>query len=156
MAMEFLTKNERDQIAARLDEIKARRPQVAARIADARALGDLRENGDYHAAREDQAMDEAEIKRLEERLSHAKVVEEGAVPHDIVFLGAVVRLRDLESGEEDTFKIVGESSGDVMAEHVEVTVTSPMGASLLKARVGETVRVDAPRGVKRFEILEIL
>ncbi len=154
--MEFLTKAERDQIASRLDALKTRRPQVAARIAEARALGDLKENGDYHAAREDQAMDEAEIKRLEERLGAAKVVEEGALPDDIVFLGAVVRLRDLETGEEDTFKIVGEATGDLMAEHVEVTVTSPMGASLLKARVGETVRVDAPRGVKRFEIVEIL
>ncbi|MBL0920769.1 MAG: transcription elongation factor GreA [Phycisphaerales bacterium] len=154
--MEFLTKAERDQIAARLDQLKARRPEVSLRIADARALGDLKENGDYHAAREEQAIDESEIRRLEERLANAKVVEEGSVPTDVVFLGAVVRLRDTETGEEDTFKIVGEASGDLMAEHVEVTVSSPMGASLFKARVGDVVRVDAPRGVKRFEVVEIL
>lgn len=154
--MEFFTKAERDQIASRLEQLKARRPEVSNRIAEARALGDLKENGDYHAAREEQAMDESEIKRLEERLANAQVVEEGSIPDDMVFLGAVVRLRDTDTGEEDTFKIVGESSGDPMAEHVEVTVTSPMGASLFKARVGEVVRVDAPRGVKRFEVVEIL
>lgn len=154
--MEFLTKAERDQIAARLDQLKARRPEVSNRIAEARALGDLKENGDYHAAREEQAMDESEIKRLEERLAGAKVVEQGSVPDDVVFLGAVVRLRDTETGEEDTFKMVGEASGDLMSEHIEVTVTSPMGASLFKARVGDVVRVDAPRGVKRFEVVEIL
>ncbi len=154
--MEFFTKAERDQIASRLEQLKARRPEVSNRIAEARALGDLKENGDYHAAREEQAMDESEIKRLEDRLAHAQVVEEGSVPDDVVFLGAIVRLRDTDTGEEDTFKIVGESSGDPLAEHVEVTVTSPMGASLFKARVGEVVRVDAPRGVKRFEVVEIL
>jgi len=154
--MEFLTKAERDQIAARLDQLKARRPEVSNRIAEARALGDLKENGDYHAAREEQAIDESEIKRLEERLAGAKVVEQGSVPDDVVFLGAVVRLRDTETGEEDTFKMVGEASGDLMSEHIEVTVTSPMGASLFKARVGDVVRVDAPRGVKRFEVVEIL
>jgi len=154
--MEFLTKAERDQIAARLDQLKARRPEVSNRIAEARALGDLKENGDYHAAREEQAMDESEIKRLEERLAGAKVVEQGSVPDDVVFLGAVVRLRDTETGEEDTFKMVGEATGDLMSEHIEVTVTSPMGASLFKARVGDVVRVDAPRGVKRFEVVEIL
>lgn len=154
--MEFLTPAERDQIASRLDELRHRRPAHAQRIAEARALGDLKENGDYHAARDDQAMDEAEIKRLETRLAAAKVVEEGAAPADIVFLGAIVRLRDVDTSEEDTFKIVGESTGDMLAEHVEVTVTSPMGEALLKSRVGETIRVDAPRGVKRFEIVEIL
>ncbi|TVQ64119.1 MAG: transcription elongation factor GreA [Phycisphaerales bacterium] len=154
--MEFMTPAERDQIKSRLDELIARRPEISLRIAEARALGDLKENGDYHAAREDQAMEEAEIKRLEQRLSNAKVVEEGATPSDMIFLGATVRLRDTETGEEDLFKLVGEATGDLMAEHVEVTVSSPMGESLLKARVGETVRVDAPRGVKRFEVVEIL
>ena len=154
--MEFITPAERDQIKGRLDELIARRPEISLRIAEARALGDLKENGDYHAAREDQAMEEAEIKRLEQRLASAKVVEEGAAPSDMVFIGATVRLRDVDTNEEDLFRLVGEASGDLMADYVEVTVSSPMGESLLKARVGETVRVDAPRGVKRFEIVEIL
>lgn len=154
--MEFITPAEREQIKARLDELIGRRPVLSQRIADARALGDLKENGDYHAAREEQAIDESEIRRLQDRLSRAKVVEENAGPADLVFLGAMVRLRDVETGDVDVFKLVGEASGDLMVEYVEVTVTSPMGESLLKARVGEVVRVDAPRGVKRFEVVEIL
>lgn len=154
--MEFLTPAEHEQIKSRLDELISRRPALSLRIAEARALGDLKENADYHAAREDQAMEEAEIKRLEQRLSQAKVLDEGATPSDMIFLGATFRLRDVDTGEEDLFKLVGETTGDMYAEFVEVTVTSPMGESLLKARVGEVVRVDAPRGVKRFEITAIL
>ena len=154
--MEFITPAERDQIKSRLDELIARRPVLSQRIADARALGDLKENGDYHAAREEQAIDESEIRRLPDRLGRAKVVEENSAPADLVFLGAMVRLRDVANGDEDVFKLVGEASGDLSVEYVEVTVTSPMGEALLKARVGEVIRVDAPRGVKRFEIIQIL
>lgn len=153
--MEFITPQERERIESRLNELKARRKTLSDRISDARALGDLRENGDYHAAREEQGMDEAEITRLENRLSSASVMEEGAAPMDMVFLGATVRIKDVERGEEDTVKLVGEPSGDLMSDPVEVTLSSPMGEALMKARVGEVVRVDTPRGVKRFEVLEI-
>lgn len=154
--MDFITPAEREQIQSRLKELVERRPIVAQRIADARALGDLKENGDYHAAREEQAIDESEIRRIEHRLSLVKVVEEGSAPSDVVFLGATVRLRDTDTGDEDIYRLVGESTGNLLAEWVEVTVTSPMGEALMKARVGEVVRVDAPRGVKRFEVVAIL
>ncbi len=154
--MDFITPAEREQIQSRLRELVERRPIVAQRIADARALGDLKENGDYHAAREEQAIDESEIRRIEHRLSLVKVIEEGSAPSDVVFLGATVRLRDTDTGDEDTYRLVGESTGNLLADWVEVTVTSPMGEALMKARVGEVVRVDAPRGVKRFEVVAIL
>lgn len=154
--MEFLTPEERAKIQARLDQLKANRPIMSTRIAEARALGDLKENADYHAAREDQAMEESEIRRIEQRLAGAKVIEAGANGADVVFLGATVRLREVDSGDEDLFKLVGESSGSVAADYVEVTVTSPMGEALMKARIGEVVRVNAPRGTLRFEVVEIL
>jgi transcription elongation factor GreA len=154
--MEFITRPERESIEARLAQLKANRPVISQRIAEARALGDLKENGDYHAAREQQGMDEAEIRRLEERLSRAQVVDEGAKAADVVFIGSMVRLRDVDNDEVDVFRLVGEASGDVTLEYVEVTVTSPMGEALMKARLGEVVRVNAPRGVKRFEVVEIL
>ncbi|MEX0744989.1 MAG: GreA/GreB family elongation factor [Phycisphaeraceae bacterium] len=80
------------------------------------------------------------------------------VPEDMVFLGAIVKLRDVDDGEEELYKLVGESTGafDLDSDAIEVTVASPMGESLLKARVGETVKVDLPRGTKRFEIVEIV
>ncbi|MBX3352843.1 MAG: transcription elongation factor GreA [Phycisphaeraceae bacterium] len=154
--MEFLTPEEHASLSAKLAELKKVRPEIAKRIEEARALGDLKENGDYHAAREDQAMNEAEVRRLEERLAGAKVVEKQEGMETIVFIGSTVRLKDLDRGDDDLYKLVGEPSGKVTLEYVEVSVNSPMGEALMKSRVGDTVRVDAPRGVKRFEVVEIL
>lgn len=154
--MELLTLEEKARLEARLAELKARRPALAQRIAEARALGDLRENAEYHAAREDQAMDEAEMRTLEQRLAQVKVVEKGAMGADVVFVGATVRLREVDSGDEEVYRLVGEATGNSSIEIIEVTVSSPMGEALMKARVGEIVRVDAPRRVMRFEVVEIL
>ncbi len=155
--MDMLTQSEKQRVEARLAALKANRPVISLRIAEARALGDLKENGDYHAAREQQGMEEAEIRRLEERLAHAHVVEDGAGKGgDVVVLGSTVKIKDVEKGRTDMVKLVGEMSSDPPPDYDEVTVTSPMGEALLKARVGETIRVNAPRGVKRFQIVEIV
>jgi transcription elongation factor GreA len=154
--MDFITADEQKQLQEKLDNLKSRRPEITQRIAEARALGDLKENAEYHAARDDQGLNEAEIRRLEERLKTAKVADNVDVPEDMVFLGAVVKLRDLDDDSEDLYKLVGEATGNFDADEIEVTTGSPMGESLLKSRVGETVKVDLPRGEKRFEILEIL
>jgi transcription elongation factor GreA len=155
--MDIITREEHEQLDARLAGLKSNRPVLTVRIAEARALGDLRENAEYHAAREQQGLEEAEIRRLEDRLARAQVVEQGKqVADGVVFIGSTVRLRDLDDGDEDLFRLVDEASGSAMADFVEVTVTSPMGEALIKARVGETIRVNAPRGIKRFEIVEIV
>ncbi len=154
--MEFITEDEKKQLEARVEELKSKRSELSARIAEARADGDLKENADYHAARDDQGMNEAEIRRLEERLKNASVAKQDEVPDDMVFLGATVRLRDVDAEDQDLYKLVGEASGNFDAEAIEVTANSPMGEALMKARVGETVKVELPRGEKRFEVLEIL
>jgi transcription elongation factor GreA len=156
--MELVTKADKEAIEARLAALVANRGAISIRIAEARAMGDLKENGDYHAAREQQGLEEAEIRRLTDRLANISVIDEKmtAALADTVFIGAMVKLRDEGNGDEDMFKLVGEASGGASADFVEVTATSPMGESLLKAKVGETIRVNAPRGVKRFTIVEIL
>ncbi len=156
--MEMLTPAEKAMIEVRLHALIANRLVLSQRIGEARELGDLRENGDYHAAREQQAMEEAEIRRLQERLAGARVVNEdmAKAADGVVFLGSRVRLREVGSGDEDVYKLVGEMSRESPADYFEVTTTSPMGEALMKARVGDTVRVHAPRGVKRFEVVEIL
>lgn len=155
--MEMMTKAEKQKVEGRLIALKANRPVISLRIAEARALGDLKENGDYHAAREQQGMEEAEIRRLEERLSHAHIVEDAAGKGgDVVMLGSMVKIKDVEKGKTDTVKLVGEMSDDPPEDYDEVTVTSPMGEALMRARIGETVRVNAPRGVKRFEVVAIV
>ncbi|MCE9590684.1 MAG: transcription elongation factor GreA [Planctomycetes bacterium] len=154
--MEFITPAEKVKLEERLEELKANRPVLSKRIAEARALGDLKENADYHAAREDQGMNEAEIRRLEERLRTASVADTSTVPDDMVFLGAIVKLRDTANDSEDLYKLVGEASGKFDSDEIEVTVSSPMGEALMKARVGDVVKVDLPRGTKRFEVIMIV
>lgn len=155
--MEMISAEEKTKLAEQLEELKARRPEISQRIAEARELGDLKENADYHAAREDQGVNEARIRQLEERLSKAVVMgEESSVPEDMVFLGATVKLRNVDNEEEMLYRLVGESTGVFSEEFIEVTSSSPMGSSLMRARVGEVIRVDLPRGTKRFEVVEII
>ena len=154
--MEFMTREDKEYLENKLKELIAKRPLISNRIAEARALGDLRENADYHAAREDQGMNEAEIRRIEERLKNSVVTDDMIKPDDVVFLGATVRMREVDSDDEDLYKLVGEATGDFTLDYFEVTPASPMGEALLKARVGEVIRVDTPKGVKKFEVLEIV
>jgi transcription elongation factor GreA len=154
--MEFITADEKKQLEERLHALVANRPKIAERIAEARALGDLKENAEYHSAREQQGMEEAEIRRIEDRLASSQVVEQGSGATGVVFLGSTVKLKDQRTGDEDVYRLVGESTGGVNDDFTEVTASSPMGEALMKARVGEVIRVKAPRGVKEFEILEIL
>ena len=154
--MEFITQDEKDALQAKLDALIANRPVLAQRIKEARDQGDLKENADYHAARDDQGFEEAEIKRLEERLANAQVADDVEKPDDMVFLGSVVKLKDTDDDTEDLYKLVGEASGNFDADEIEVTASSPLGEALMKARIGETVKADLPRGTKHFEVLEIL
>ncbi|MFO0894385.1 MAG: transcription elongation factor GreA [Phycisphaerales bacterium] len=153
--MDIVSKADKEKIEAQLAECISMRKVISERIAEARAQGDLRENADYHAAREDQGHNEAKIRELEAKLARVHVAGDVEVPEDMVFLGAVVRLKDVGSGRAELYKLVG-SLSDADEEWLEVTVSSPMGMALMKARVGETIRVELPRGERRFEIVAIV
>lgn len=154
--MEILTPEEKKRLETTLSELHVRGKELIERIAEARALGDLKENAEYHSAREDQAQNNARIKQIEDRLAVAQVADNTSLPDDMVFIGATVKLREVDTGDEDLYRIVGEATGDMSVDYVEVTVNSPLGTSLMKSRVGETVRVDLPRGEARFLIVEIV
>lgn len=154
--MEYLTAEEKRDMEERLSTLRRRRTELVERIAEARAKGDLRENAEYHASREDHAMNEASIRDIEEKLKNAKVTDSSVVPDDMVFVGATVKLRDLDTDDEDLYRLVGEAKVDFTLDYIEVSANSPMGQSLMKARIGDTIRVEQPRGDKRFEILEIV
>jgi transcription elongation factor GreA len=155
--MEMLTPDERDQIETRVKALRENRQNISERIAEARALGDLKENAEYHAAREQQGLEEAEIRRLEDRLANAQIVNTDlARSTGQVFLGTTVKLRDEESGEEELYRLVGDASPNLDSDIIEVTVTSPMGEALFKATQGETIRVRTRRGLKAFVIVELL
>ena len=154
--MDFITADEKASLQVLLTELRVIDRALIQRIADARALGDLRENAEYHAAREDKGMNDAKIKEIEKRLATAQVADSSALPTDMVFVGATVRLRDDDRGDDDLYRLVGQSTGRTDLDYVEVTTTSPMGVALMKARTGETIRVDLPRGAKHFTIIEIV
>ncbi|MEE2908224.1 MAG: transcription elongation factor GreA [Planctomycetota bacterium] len=154
--MDYMTQADKDKLEEELATRHRQRKVLSDRIGRARELGDLKENAEYHAAREDQGMNEARIRQLEERLSTAIVTDDTDLPENMVFIGATVKLKDVKSGEEQVYRLVGDMSGDFDPECIEVTPTSALGTALMKARVGETVRADLPRGEKRFEIVELL
>lgn len=154
--MEMVTKAEKEALEAKLAALIDNRPLISKRIAEARELGDLRENAEYHAAREEQGYQEAEIKRLEQRLAHLQVMDESHKSTGVVFLGATVKIVEVGTDDEELVKLVGEASGAASADYIEATVSSPFGDALLKARVGEVISVRGPRGIKKFEIKEIL
>jgi len=153
--MQYITDDDKERLQNELNERVGRRKTITKRIEEARALGDLKENAEYHAAREDQGMNEAKIRQLEHKLATAVVTDTSSVPDDMVFLGANVILKDTTTGAESEYRLVGEASGSQDDDVIEVTPESPLGEALMKTRLGETVKVDLRRGPKRFEIISI-
>jgi transcription elongation factor GreA len=127
--------------------------EVAKRIADARAMGDLSENAEYHAAREDQGHLQARIDVLKDKLARAYIVDRSSLPDDTVVFGARVRIKDMESGEEEVYELVG--PGDEDYENNKILTTSPRGQGLLGKKLGDVAEFKVPRGLLRYEILEI-
>ena len=153
--MDYLTEAEHTKLTEELAALVAERPVISQRIGTARELGDLKENADYHAAKDDQAHNERKIKDLEARLDGATVADTEHVPDDMVFLGTTVRLKNLGNNKEDLYMLVGESSGRFDMDYLEVTTNSELGMAIFKARIGDTVGVNLPAGRTEFEILSI-
>ncbi len=128
-------------------------PLVAQKLADARAEGDLKENAEYHAQRENQGLLMAKINQIKSKLANASIVDTSSLPKDTVAFGAAVKVRDLEFGDEETFTLVG--TGDEDYQTGKILLTSPIGQGLLGKKVGEIAEVHAPAGLLKFEILEI-
>jgi transcription elongation factor GreA len=153
--MDYVTADEKSRLETELRERIDQRKVISTRIEEARALGDLKENAEYHAAREDQGLNEAKIRELESRIAKAIVTDTATLPEGMVFLGATVRLRDTENGSEMTYRLVGELGGGIDDDIIEVTPNSPLGEALMKSTVGEVVKVDLRRGPRRFEIVDV-
>ena len=138
-----------------MNELKTvKRPAVIAAIAEARAHGDLKENAEYHAAREQQGFIEGRIKDIEAKLSHAQVIDVTTLgAGGKVLFGATVVLLDLNTDEEKTYQIVGVDEADL--KHGKISVTSPVARALIGKIEGDEVALEAPGGTHEFEILEV-
>ena len=127
--------------------------EVAKRIATARDLGDLSENAEYHAAREDQGMLQARIDALRDKLARANIVDRSSLPNDTVVFGTRVRIKDQDSGEEEVYVLVG--PGDEDYDNNTILTTSPRGQALLGKKIGDTAVIKVPRGSLRYKVLAI-
>ena len=155
--MQIVSAEEKAALEKKREDMYKAQLDVQERIRKAAALGDLSENAEYHFAKEENRTIQRELAELEAKLKNVAVVSTDNVPEDMVFLGHTVKLLDLDDDSEQLVKLVGEAQpaggdDDVMP----VSVSSPMGEALLKARIGETVKVKAPRGTLEFKILEIV
>ena len=138
-----------------LDHLKSvRRPEIIAAIAEARGHGDLKENAEYHAAREQQGFIEGRIKQLESELSHANVIDVAALHAGsrIVF-GATVQLADCDTDEEKTYQIVGDLEADI--KQGLIAISSPVARALIGKHEGDSISIDAPAGTREYEIVSV-
>lgn len=150
----ILTKEGLAQLEEELDDLKyVKRKELAARIKLAISYGDLKENSEYHSAKEDQAFMETRIITLERMLKRARVVDANSLDTSVVNIGSTVVLNDIEFAEKLEYKIVGTEEADV-AEN-KISYASPLGKGLIGKSVGAIIEVNAPVGVIKYELLEI-
>ncbi|HRZ24673.1 MAG TPA: transcription elongation factor GreA [Candidatus Contendobacter sp.] len=150
-----MTVNGAVRLRAELQELKTvARPRITAAIAEARAHGDLKENAEYHAAREQQSFTEGRIAEIESKLARAQIIDVSTLPaSDKVVFGATVLLRDDETEEERRYQIVGEDEADI--KEGKISLKSPIARALIGKSVDDVVDVQTPGGVKTYEIVEV-
>lgn len=136
---------------AHLNDVKM--IEVTKRVAAARDLGDLSENAEYHAAREDQGLLQAQIDVLRGKIAHALIVDPSKMAKDTVVFGSKVKVMDLDMDEEETFELVGPGQDD--PDKNRILTTSPIGQGLIGKKKGEVAEIKVPRGTIRFKVMEI-
>lgn len=150
-----ITKAGSERLRSELEKLKSvDRPHIIAAIAEARAHGDLKENAEYHAAREEQGFIEGRIKQLEGELSHAEVIDvtKLGAGSKIVF-GATVTLADVETDEEKRYQIVGDLEADI--KQGLIAISSPLARALIGKLEGDSVTIDAPAGQREYEVVSV-
>lgn len=150
----ILTQEGLEKIEAELRELKTvKRKELAERLKVAISYGDLKENSEYHSAKDDQAFMETRILTLERMLKNARVVDVDSISLNEVSVGSVVILNDIEFAEKIEYRIVGPAEANV-AEN-KISYESPLGKELLGKKVGDIINVNAPMGILQYELLEI-
>lgn len=150
----YLTRERLVELEQELRELKVKgRTEMAQKIADARGYGDLSENAEYDAAKEAQQHLELRIQKLEETLSRARIIESSELPNDKVYILSLVKIRDMKSKETIEYRLVSPEEADF--DKNKISITSPIGKSLMGKKAGETVKVKVPAGLLEYKILAI-
>ncbi|MBW1760086.1 MAG: transcription elongation factor GreA [Deltaproteobacteria bacterium] len=140
-------------LTVELAALKAERPQISQEIGIARDHGDLKENAEYHAAKDKQGMCEARIAEIEDRLSRADVIDPSTLGGDRVKFGAFVELEDMDNGKIVTYRLVGADESDI--QQGKISITSPVARAIVGKEVGDEVRVQTPGGVRTYEVSDV-
>jgi transcription elongation factor GreA len=149
-----MTRERYNQIRADIERLETvDMPVIAEKIAQARAEGDLKENAEYHAQRENQGMMQAKINQLKVQLANAYIIDPSKFTRDEVGLMATVTVKDLAYQDEEQFTLVG--AGDENYDTGHILSTSPIGSALMGKKIGDCVEVPVPKGTLKFEILSI-
>ncbi|MCS7053467.1 MAG: transcription elongation factor GreA [Ignavibacterium sp.] len=150
----YLTRERLLELEKQLQEMKTNgRKEIARRIAEARAHGDLSENAEYDAAKEEQGLFELKISKLEDILSRATIIDTSKMPKDEVHILSTVKIKNLKTNKIFEYTLVSPEEADFQAG--KISVSSPVGQGLLGCKVGQKVEIKAPAGIMHFEILEI-
>ncbi|WP_054942459.1 transcription elongation factor GreA [Paenibacillus ihuae] len=150
----FLTKEGLAKLEEELRELKeVGRKELAARLKLAISYGDLKENSEYHSAKEDQSFMETRIMILEKMLTKAQIVDSSSMDLSAVSVGSIVILNDVEYSERIEYRVVGPAEADVLDN--KISYESPLGKELIGKKVGDIISVNAPMGVIKYELLEI-
>ncbi len=148
----YLTQEGLDELKAELDDlINVKRPENIISIKEARSLGDLSENADYDAARNEQAQIEGRIKTIENMLENVSIIKD--IPKDVVGIGSTVSIKYIEDDDEDEYKIVGSQEADPFES--KISNESPIAQAIINHKVGDIVTVESPNGSYDVEITEI-
>ena len=146
-----MTREGYDKLKLNLDHMQnVEMIEIAKRIATAREMGDLSENAEYHAAREDQGMLKARIDSLKDKLANAFIVDKSTLPTDQVVFGSKVKVYDLKFKETEEFELVGPGEEDY--DNNKILASSPMGQALMGKKVGDSAEVQAPAGVLKYQV----
>lgn len=140
-------------LAAELSALRAERPKISQEIGVAREHGDLKENAEYHAAKEKQGLCEARIAEIEDKLSRAEVIDPSTLGGDKVKFGAIVELEDVDNGKMVSYRLVGPDESDLKLG--KISITSPVARALVGKEVGDEVKVQTPGGVRNYEVSDV-
>ncbi len=151
----YISKEGLEKLKTELQELKSfKRPELSRKIAEARDFGDLKENAEYHAAREALALLETKISKLEETIRRAKIIDPKSISNEQVALYTTVRIKELSKNMEMKYTLVSQEESDFQSS--KISVTSPVAKALLGKKVGDVVEIQVPAGTMKYEILEIL
>jgi transcription elongation factor GreA len=150
----YLTQEGLDNLKNELNELKYKiRPQISAKVATAREHGDLKENAEYHAAREELSMAETKIQQLQDRLARARIIDESDINKNEISILNTVIVQDQKNKKEYKYVLVSAEEADIKLD--KISVASPVGRGLLGKKVGELAEIEVPAGILRYKVLSI-